>query len=108
MDKVKLFVGNLSYDTTIETLVEVASAHGKVVDSYKPVGKGFGFLTFETAEQAQAALDAMNGMELDGRTLKVDFAQPREERPRRSFSGGGRRDFGGRRDNGGYRNDRRF
>lgn len=113
MDKKKLFVGNLAYETTVEKLVEVASAFGTIVDSFKPFGKGFGFLTFETEEMAQAALDAMNGMELDGRTLKVDFAQPREDKPRRSFSGGGRRDFGrgndrgGRRD-GGFRNDRRF
>lgn len=111
-DKKKLFIGNLAYETTVEKLVEVASAYGTIVDSFKPFGKGFGFLTFETEEMAQAALDAMNGMEIDGRALKVDFAQPREDKPRRSFNSGGRRDFrsndrSGGRSSGGFRNDRR-
>lgn len=109
VDKKKLFVGNLAYETTVEALVEKASAFGKVVDSYKPFGKGFGFLTFETEEMAQAALDGMNGQELDGREMKVDFASPREDKPRRDF-GGPRRDFrsGGGNDRGGFRRDRRF
>lgn len=90
MDNKKLFIGNIGYNTTVEALVELASKYGKVVDSYKPLGKGFGFLTFETAEQAAAAKEGLNGVELDGRALNVDFAKPREDKPRRDF---GRSDF---------------
>lgn len=106
-DKKKLFIGNLAYETTVEALVEFASAFGKIVDSYKPFGKGFGFLTFETEEMAAAALEGLNGKTLDGRELKADYAQPREDKPRRDF--GGRRDFrSGGNDRGGFRRDRRF
>lgn len=110
MEDKKLFIGNVSYDTTVEALVEMAAVYGKVVDSYKPLGKGFGFLTFETAEQALAAKEGLHGKLLDGRELNVDFAKPREDKPR-GFSGG-RRDFrsndnrsgGNRRDSGFSRN----
>lgn len=110
MDMKKLFIGNVSYNTTVEALIELAAPYGKVVDSYKPLGKGFGFLTFETEAEAAAAKEGLHGKELDGRALNVDFAKPREDKPR-GF-GGGRRDFGnndrngGRRDNGGYRSNR--
>lgn len=105
MDNKKLFIGNVGYDTTVEALVEVASKYGKVVDSYKPLGKGFGFLTFETEEQALAAKEGLNGFELEGRALNVDFAKPRDDsKPRGSF-GGGRRDF--RRNDSRGGNDRR-
>jgi RNA recognition motif-containing protein len=58
--------------------------------------RGFGFVTMGTAEEAQKAIDAMNGASLDGRNLTVNVARPREERP---SGGGGRREFsGGRRD----------
>ncbi len=110
MDNKKLFIGNVSYNTTVEALIEIASKFGKIVDSYKPLGKGFGFLTFETEAEALAAKEGLHGLELDGRALNVDFAKPREDKPRGSF-GGGRRDFGnndrsgGRRD-GGFRSNR--
>ena len=85
MDKNKLFIGNVTYATPIETLVELFSQFGEVTESYKPQGKGFAFITFKDEESAKKAMEAMNGKEVDGRPLVVNEARPREERPRRSF-----------------------
>jgi len=60
--------------------------------------RGFGFVTMSTPEEAQKAIEALNGAELDGRALTVNIARPREERP---GGGGGRREFGGGRGGGG-------
>ena len=100
----KLFVGNLSFNTTDNDLQDAFAAHGTVVEtnlmldrmSGKP--RGFGFVTMSTPEEAQKAIAAMNGASLDGRLLTVNIAKPREERPgggggpRRGYGGGGRRD----------------
>ena len=102
----KLFVGNLSFNTTDNDLQDAFAAHGTVVEtnlmldrmSGKP--RGFGFVTMSTPEEAQKAIDALNGAELDGRALTVNIARPREERP--GGGGGGRRESGGGR--GGGRN----
>lgn len=85
MEKNKLFIGNVAYATKIETLVELFSEFGEVVESYKPEGKGFAFITFKTEEEANKALEALNGKEVDGREIFVNVARPREERPRRDF-----------------------
>lgn len=85
MEKNKLFVGNVAYATTIESLVELFSQFGEVTESYKPQGKGFAFITFKDDESAKKAMEALNGKEVDGRQLVVNEARPREERPRRSF-----------------------
>lgn len=114
MDENKIFIGNVNFDTTIEKLVEIAAQYGEIAESYKPVGKGFAFITFKTKEAAQAAIEGMNEMDVDGRALAVNIARPREERPRRDF-GASRGGFGGgsrggfRRDDsrGGYGRDRR-
>lgn len=97
MDQNKIFIGNVAYATTMEALLEVFSKFGAIVESYKPEGKGFAFITFESAEAAQKAIEEMNGQEVDGRALVVNIARPREERPRRSYDnrggyGGGRSD----------------
>lgn len=94
MDNNKIFIGNVNFNTAIETLVELASQFGEVVDSYKPQGKGFAFITFKSEEQAAAAIEGLNGKEVDGRELNVSIARPKEDRPRRDF-GGPRRDFRG-------------
>jgi len=60
--------------------------------------RGFGFITMSTPEEAQKAIDSLNGTELDGRALTVNIARPREER---TGGGGGRREFGGGRGGGG-------
>ncbi len=85
-EKNKLFIGNVSYDTTIETLVELFGKYGEIVDSYKPMRKGFAFITFKTPEEAAAAMEAMNGQVVDGREIFINLARPREERPQRNYS----------------------
>lgn len=85
MDKNKLFVGNIAYATKIETLVELFSEFGEVTDSYKPQDKGFAFITFKNEEDANKAMEALNGKEVDGREIFVNVARPKEDRPRRDF-----------------------
>ncbi len=98
----KLFVGNLSFNTTENGLQDAFAAHGTVteanlmVDRMSGRPRGFGFVTMGTPEEAQKAVEAMNGKQLDGRALTVNIARPREERP---AGGGGRRAYGG---GGGY------
>jgi RNA recognition motif-containing protein len=96
----KLFVGNLSFNTTENDLQDAFSTHGNVtevnvmVDKFTSRPRGFAFVTMETKEGAEAAINAMQGTELDGRALTVNEARPREERPPgRSFGGGERRSF---------------
>ena len=97
MSNSKLFVGNLSFNTTENDLQDTFAAHGTVSevnlmmdrDSGRP--RGFGFITMSTPEEAQAAIDALNGKSIDGRALTVNIAKPREERT--GGGGGGRREF---------------
>ena len=101
----KLFVGNLSFNTTENTLQEAFSAHGTVVEANLMMdrmtgrSRGFAFVTFSTPEEAQRAIEALNGAQLDGRALTVNIARPKEDRP--PGGGGGGRDRGPRRDFGG-------
>ena len=96
----KLFVGNLSYNTTENDLQDAFAAHGTVLETNLMVDKvsgrprGFAFVTMSTPEEAQKAIQAMNGASLDGRALTVNVARPREERPGGGGGGGG---GGGRR-----------
>ena len=91
----KLYVGNMSFDTTSSQLNELCSAHGSVqsaeVVSDRDTGRsrGFGFVQMSSDEEAQAAIDALNGQEHDGRALTVNEAKPRSES--RSGGGGGGR-----------------
>ena len=98
----KLFVGNLSFNTTQEQLQDLFAAHGNVVevdvimDKFSGRPRGFGFVTMESKEAADAAVQALNGKEIDGRALTVNEARPREERPRGGGGyGGGRGGEGG-------------
>jgi RNA recognition motif-containing protein len=95
----KLFVGNLSFNATQDQVRDLFAAHGTVVeaevvkDKFSGRPRGFGFVTMDTQEGADAAIQALNGKELDGRALTVNVARPREERPpRRSGGYGGGRD----------------
>lgn len=105
----KLFVGNLSYNTTENDLHDAFAAHGTVVEANLMMDRqsgrprGFAFVTMSTPEEAQKAIEAMNGATLDNRQLTVNLARPKEERPEGS-SRGPRRDFGG--GGGGGRRDR--
>jgi cold-inducible RNA-binding protein len=107
----KLFVGNLSFNTTENDLQDAFAAHGTVVEANLMMDRmsgrprGFGFVTMSTPEEAQKAIEAMNGAALDGRNLTVNIARPKEERPGGGGGGRGpRRDFGG--GGGGGRRDR--
>lgn len=100
----KLYVGNLSYNTTENDLHDAFAAHGSVVEANLMVDResgrprGFGFVTMSTPEEAQKAIEAMHGADLDGRPLTVNLARPREDRPP---GGGGRGGGGGGRGYGG-------
>jgi RNA recognition motif-containing protein len=106
----KLFVGNLSFNTTENDLQDAFAAHGTVVEANLMMDRmtgrprGFGFITMGSAEEAEKAIQAMNGAQLDGRALTVNVARPREERP--SGGGGERRGGYGGGGGGGGRRDR--
>ncbi|RIK34595.1 MAG: RNA-binding protein [Chloroflexi bacterium] len=95
----RLYVGNLPYQLTSEELKDFFAAAGQVTDAAiimdRETGrsKGFGFVEFATDEDAQRAQAMFNGAQLRNRTLKVDHAKPREDKPR-SASGGGSSSFG--------------
>jgi cold-inducible RNA-binding protein len=90
----KLFVGNLSFNTTENDLQDAFSAHGTVTETNlmmdRATGRprGFAFITMGTPEEAQKAIEALNGSTLDGRSLTVNEAKPREERSGGRESGG--------------------
>ncbi|OGJ21085.1 MAG: hypothetical protein A3J60_03700 [Candidatus Pacebacteria bacterium RIFCSPHIGHO2_02_FULL_46_9] len=125
-NKCKLFIGNLPWSVTEDQLRELLSQHGElkadggvaiITDHMSGRPKGFAFAEFTTPEAAAAAVEALNGFELEGRALVVNIARPRAPRPmgggddRRSGGGGGYRGGGGynSRDNrggGGYGRDR--
>ena len=106
----KLFVGNLSFNTTENDLHDAFSAHGTVVEANLMVdrmsgrARGFGFVTMGTPEEAQKAIEAMNGASLDGRNLTVNLARPKEERAPGGGGRGPRREYGGGGGGGGRRN----
>ena len=96
----KLYVGNLSYGMTDSDLQNLFEPHGTVqsaqviMDRDTGRSKGFGFVEMDSGEEAQAAIVALNGQEVNGRALTVNEARPREER-------------GGGRDRGSFAGDRR-
>ncbi len=101
----KLFVGNLSFNTTENDLQDMFAAHGTVVEANLMVDRvsgrprGFGFVTMGSVEEAEKAVAALNGASVDGRNLTVNIARPREDRPPGGGGGGGgrgpRREYGG-------------
>jgi cold-inducible RNA-binding protein len=102
----KLYVGNLDFKVTENELRDAFAAYG-VVEEVRLVNdgvtgrpRGFGFVTMSSPEEAQKAIDGLNGKDLGGRALTVNIARPREERGGGGGGGGGRRGGygGGRRD----------
>src|SRR5258707_15534558 len=102
----RLYIGNLSYNTTENQLQDLFTQHGPVtdvdliMDKFSGRPRGFGFITMETREGAEAAIQALNGKNVDGGDLMVNEAGPREERAPRSGGrcrgegrGGGHRDY---------------
>jgi cold-inducible RNA-binding protein len=102
----KLYVGNLSYDTSESDLRKLFEQHGTVesaqiiMDRETGRSKGFAFVEMSSDQEAQAAINALNGRESGGRALTVNEARPREDRGGGGRSGGGRP--GGGRGGGGY------
>ncbi len=97
----KLYVGNLTFDTTDQDLRDLFTQYGKptevalVTDRETGRSRGFGFVTMGNAEEGKAAIGALEGKDFQGRNLTVNEARPREDRPQ-----GGGRSFGGDRDRG--------
>jgi RNA recognition motif-containing protein len=121
--QVDIYVGNLPYKTDGSELEQLFSEYGAVervhmiADRQTGRPKGFGFVTMNDATEANNAIEALNGKELEGRPMKVNEAQPREDRPRSGGGGGGgggggfrSRDGGGNGGGGGFRprSDRRY
>jgi RNA recognition motif-containing protein len=98
----KVYVDNLNYGTTEDTLRSLFSQHGEVVsvnlitDRYTGESKGFGFVEMASEGEANGAISALNGRDVDGRKLRVDIAQ---ERQRGGGGGGGGRNEGRNNDN---------
>jgi len=84
----KIYLGGLAYSVTDHELTELCSQHGNVEsasvvkDRYTNDSRGFGFVEMSTQEEAEKVIQALDGTELQGRTLKVNIAKPREDRPR--------------------------
>ena len=104
----KLFVGNLSYSVTENDLEDLFAQHGSVrevnliLDRATNRSRGFGFVTMDDRQSADAAVEALNGTEWEGRTLTVNEARPRES------GGGGGGGGGGGRDSRSNKSSRRF
>lgn len=106
----KLYVGNLSYDTNDSDLQQMFAAYGSVqsaqvvMDRDTGRSKGFGFVEMGSDQEAQAAIQGLNGKEAGGRSLTVNEARPREDRGggRGGYGGGGGRSGGGGGGRGGY------
>ena len=96
-----IYVGNLAYSTNDESLRAAFAAYGDVAsarvvsDRMTGRSKGFGFVEMPDRAQAQSAIDALNGKELDGRTLRVNESQPKPREERRGGFGGGGMGGGG-------------
>ena len=105
----KLYVGNLSFDTTEGQLNDLFAQAGTVTsanliqDKFTNKSRGFAFVEMSTPEEANKAIELFNGKDMDGRALTVNIARPKEDRPRGDFGGGGGRRGGG----GGGGGDRR-
>ncbi|XP_038654894.1 cold-inducible RNA-binding protein B-like [Scyliorhinus canicula] len=99
-EEAKLFVGGLNFDTDEQALEDVFSKYGQIAevrvikDKDTMTSRGFGFITFENPEDANDAMEAMNGKSLDGRQIRVDHAEKK--------SGGGGGGYGGSRGGSGY------
>ncbi|MBA4063002.1 MAG: RNA-binding protein [Isosphaera sp.] len=106
----KLYVGNISFDTTSDDLVQAFSQYGTVLGaqivSDRDTGRSRGFAFVEMHDGADEAIAALHGAQLQGRTLTVNEAKPREDRPRGGggggYGGGSRGGYGGGGGGGGY------
>jgi len=94
----KLYVGGLSYSVTDDQLKQLFASQGTVesakviTDKYTDRSRGFGFVEMGTQEEAEKAIQALNGVQHEGRTLTVNISKPREDRGSGGGGGGGYRD----------------
>ncbi|KAH9258509.1 hypothetical protein BASA82_000415 [Batrachochytrium salamandrivorans] len=97
-EETKLFVRNLSYGVTQEILQDAFAVHGEVTfvrlctDAETGRSRGFGFVSFSTKEASEKAIEALNGADLEGRTIEVKAADNKDSRPARGAATGGRDD----------------
>ena len=97
----KMYVGNLAFGTTKQTLETLFGAHGAVTDIHLPTDRdtgrprGFAFVTMDSRSAMESAIKELDGKNVDGRAIKVNEAQPREERGGGGYGGGGGRGQGG-------------
>lgn len=88
----QIYVGNMSYQTTEESLESLFAGYGDVANvkiiNDRETGrpKGFGFVTMNDDAQAQSAIEALNGKDFEGRSLRINEAKPQEKRPRKEFN----------------------
>jgi cold-inducible RNA-binding protein len=104
-----MYVGNLAFGTTKQTLETLFGAHGAVTDIHLPTDRdtgrprGFAFVTMDSRSAMESAIKDLDGKNVDGRAIKVNEAQPREERGGGGYGGGGGGGYGGGgRGQGGY------
>lgn len=104
-----MYVGNLAFGTTKQTLETLFGAHGAVTDIHLPTDRdtgrprGFAFVTMDSRSAMESAIKELDGKNVDGRAIKVNEAQPREERGGGGYGGGGGGGYGGGgRGQGGY------
>jgi cold-inducible RNA-binding protein len=98
----RLFVGNLDYSTTEDTLRDLFAADGRkvtrvqiIMDRETGQPRGFGFVEFESDDQAAAGMKALDGADVDGRAIRVNIAEEKPQRPGGGGGGGGGRPYGG-------------
>ncbi|MEZ5384785.1 MAG: RNA-binding protein [Prosthecobacter sp.] len=100
----KMYVGNLPFSASSDEINSLFSQYGGVTDVFLPMDRdsgrprGFAFVTMDSSEAMQAAINGLNGQEFGGRKLAINEARPKEERPSGGYGGGG----GGRGGRGGY------
>ncbi len=110
----KIYVGSLPYSINEQKLSDLFAQYGSVIsakiisDKFSGQSKGFGFVEMDSSEEAQKAITALNGTQLEGRTLVVNEARPMESRPSSRGGGGGRGPGGGGGGGRGGRRDRRY
>ncbi len=94
-NKMKMYVGNLAFSTTKQTLETLFGSHGTVTDIHLPNDRdtgrprGFAFVTMDSRSAMESAIKELDGKNVDGRAIKVNEAQPREERGGGGYGGGG-------------------
>jgi cold-inducible RNA-binding protein len=102
----KLYVGNVPFSTTAQDLQDLFAQAGSVAsvdlifDKFTGRSRGFAFIAMTTGEEAKKAIEKLHGFSMDGRSITVTEARPKEDRPARQFDGGERRSFGGGRGGG--------